>query len=69
MLPSVPSYTTQSGGHVMGTNKPGRCLTSEAMTNPYLVNIQLPYLLGQQLPTISKFSGEDLDSDGETFLE
>ena len=27
------------------------------------------YLLGQQLPPISKFSGEDLEGDGETFLE
>ena len=31
--------------------------------------MQTSYLLGQQLPPISKFSGEDLDSDGETFLE
>ena len=31
--------------------------------------MQTPYLLGQQLPPLSKFSGEDLDGDGETFLE
>ena len=28
-----------------------------------------PYLLGQQLPPMSKFSGEDKEGDGETFLE
>ena len=61
MLPSVSAHTTQSAD-------PGRYLTSEAMTNPHSVAIQRFYLLGQQLPTISKFSGEDLDGDGETFL-
>ena len=28
-----------------------------------------PYLLGQQLPQVNKFNGEDLDTDGETFQE
>ena len=62
MLPSVSPHTTQSAD-------PRRYLTSEAMTNPHSVAIQRPYLLGQQLPTISKFIGENLDGDGETFLE
>ena len=37
--------------------------------NPQPITTQIPYLLGQQLPPISKFSGEDFDGDGETFLE
>ena len=38
---------------------------------PALANLQpaTPYLLGQQLPPMSKFSGEDMEGDGETFLE
>ena len=39
------------------------------MTNPHSVSMQTPYLLGQQLPPLSKLSEEDLDGDGETFLE
>ena len=31
--------------------------------------MQTLYLLGQQLPPISKSSGEDLEGHGETFLE
>ena len=27
------------------------------------------YLLGQQVPPINKFSGDDVDSEGTTFLE
>ena len=65
MLPSVSSYTTQSGDHVLGSSRHGRCLVNEATVNPQPVTMQTPYLLGQQLPPISKFSGEDLDGDGE----
>ena len=28
-----------------------------------------PYLLGQQVPPINKFSGEDMEGEGDTFLE
>ena len=66
---SVSSHAAQSGGHAIGFSGLGRCHTNEAMTNPQSVSMQTSYLLGQQLPPISKFSGEDLDSDGETFLE
>ena len=66
---SVSSHAAQSGGHAIGFSGLGRCHTNEAMTNLQSVSMQTSYLLGQQLPPISKFSGEDLDSDGETFLE
>ena len=66
---SSGSHATQSGNHAIGYGILGRSHTSEAMTNPHSVSMQTPYLLGQQLPPLSKFSGEDLDGDGETFLE
>ena len=69
MLPGVSSHTTWSRDHAMGSSRCGRCHTSKVMTNPHSVSMQTPYLLGQQLLPISKFSGEDLDGDGETFLE
>ena len=68
-FPSVSSYTTQSRDHAVEASSPGRCHTSGAITNSHSVSMQTPYLLGQQLPPLSKFSGEDLDGDGETFLE
>ena len=63
------SRLIQDGDHVLVTSGYGRYLTSGATTNPQSVGIQTPYLLGQQLPPVSKFSGEDLEGDKETFHE
>ena len=57
MLPCVPFQTHKW----RSCNRTSRCLASETTINPQSVSMQTCYLLRQQLPPISKFSGEGLE--------
>ena len=58
--PAIPST---SGEQLAEVGRQGPTSSTQA------INMPAPYLLGQQLPPISKFSGENLEDEGETFLE
>ena len=60
---------TQDGSHITAASESERWVASEATRDARTPEMQTPYLLGQQLSPMNKFSGEDLDGDGETFLK